>query len=113
MDAGTVAQVEAWAIFVLCWVFVAEHTILSWVERRRWGSVPWWRTVLGWLLTLAVGSLGTVVGFGVAASLWPVLVTYPWYVWSDLIAVGAVAAVVAGKVVARAWLHVRARRSSG
>ena len=105
-----VGEIEAWVIFVLCWVFVVEHTVLSWIEWRRWGAVPWWRTVLGWMFTAAVASLGTVLGFAVAADLWPVLAMLDWYMWAYLIAVGTIAVVVGGKIAARGWLHVQARR---
>lgn len=106
-----VARVDVWAIFILSWVFVILHTVLSWIEWRRWGAIPWWRTVLGWLLTAAVASLGTVFAFLAAASVWPVLGTFPWYLWSYLVAVSTIGAVIVGKITARIWLHVHARRA--
>lgn len=107
-----VAVVVIWAIFGLSWLFVAQHTVLSAIESRRFGRTPWWRTAMGWLLTLAVASLGTVFAFLVAAQQWPVLATFGWFQWAYLLSFGGIVAVLVGKNVARIWLHVRARRDA-
>jgi hypothetical protein len=107
------ARVDIWAIFTLCWTFVVLHTALSWIEWRYYGAVPWWRSILGWLLTSAVASLGVVFGFAAAASVWPVLATLPWFMWAYLLAVSGIGVVVVGKIVARILLHLRARRLGG
>jgi hypothetical protein len=110
MRIETVADVLVWGIFSMAWLFVALHTILSWVEWRRYGRLPWWRTIVGWLVTSAVGSLGMSFAFIAAAMVHPQLAAYPWYLWAYVLSFGGVLAVLVAQNVARIVLHVKARR---
>lgn len=105
-----VSEVMVWAVLVLSWSFVVTHTVLSWVEWRRYGRTPWWRTLIGWLLTSAVASLGVSFSFIAVAMVWPALALLPWFQWAYVLSFSGVVAVLLGKNLARVWLHLRTRR---
>lgn len=94
-----IARGMTWAIFGLSWLFLIVHTILSRIERA-----PWWRSIAGWIITTAVGSLAIVFTFGVFRILDPKVILQPWYQWAYLISIGLVGATVVAKLVLRVWL---------
>lgn len=93
-----------WSIFGLSWSFLILHTILSRIERA-----PWWRSIVGWVLTTAVGSLAIVFTFGVFRILDPTVIAQPWYQWAYLISIGLVGSTVLAKIVLRIWLFRKYR----